>query len=169
MSDSGESIEHNVDSLVKKVTEAMQNVKKRHGGQYIENTARECEKTFGWDRLKTTLALQHTTERNLIRVVQVDRKISYRENDDKPKNICSRDNVNTAASQTDTSACCDTDMIEIQCTITTLATDFKDFKKHVCDELEAVKRRQDNLSKDEAPGNVGINYEQALIKILRTG
>ena len=45
------------------------------------------------------------------------KKISYRENDDKPKNICIRNNLNTAASQTDTSACCDTDMTEIQCTI----------------------------------------------------
>ena len=47
----------------------------------------------------------------------MDKKLSYRENDDKPKNICIRDNVNTAASQTDTSACCDTDMTETQCTI----------------------------------------------------
>ena len=112
------------------------------------------------------LALQHATERNLIRAVQVDKEISYRENDDKPKNICIRDNVSTTASQTDTSACCDTDMREIQCTIRTLTTDFIDFKKHVCDELEAVKRKQDNLSKNETRGNVGINDDQALIKSL---
>ena len=96
----------------------------------------------------------------------MDKKISCRENDGKPKHICIRDNVNAAASQTNISACCDTYMTEIQCTIRTLATDFKDFKKHVCDELDAVKRRQDNLSTNETRGNVWINYEQALIKSL---
>ena len=100
------------------------------------------------------------------RAVQGDKKMLYRENDDNPKNIYIRDNVNIEASQTDTSACCDTDMIEIQCTIRTLATDFIDFKRHVCDELEAVKRRQDNRSMNETRGNVGINYELALLKSL---
>ena len=37
---------------------------------------------------------------------------------------------------------------------------------HVRDELEAVKRRQDNLSTDETRANVGLNYEKALIKSL---
>ena len=101
MSDSEVNTAQNDDSLVTKVLEAIQNVKKKHSSQYLENIARECEKTFGWNRPMTEIALQHATERNLLRTVQVEEKISYRVNDDKYRNVGTHENTNTAACQTD--------------------------------------------------------------------
>ena len=157
MSLNEENVDQSEDSLVENVIEAIRNVKKKHSGQYLENVARECEKSFGWDRPTTTTALQHATERNLIRPIQVDKKILYRENDEKSKKVCIRDNVNTAATQTDNK--------HMQNTIETLTSEFIDFKRHVCGELEAIKRKQ-NTGNIEADAAVGINYEKALIKSL---
>ena len=155
-----ETLDQSEDSLVENVIEAIRNVKKKHSGQYLENVARECEKSFGWDRPTTTIGLQHATERNLIRPIEEDKKISYRENDEKSKKVCIRDNVNTAATQTNNT--------DIKNTIETLTSKFIDFKRHVCDELEAIKSKQNNGNIIEGDAAVGINYEKALIKCLKT-
>ena len=65
-------------SNVNLILEALEIIKEKRTGQYLDNICEICKNEFGWDAERTKLALDEAEKENIIHEVKVKRKISYR-------------------------------------------------------------------------------------------
>ena len=66
------------EQVVENVLASINKIQMKHGGQYIENIATQCQSELGWDRPKTVMALKKAVEKQAVREVKSKGKISYR-------------------------------------------------------------------------------------------
>ena len=67
-------------SNVKLILEALEIIKEKGTGQYLDNICEICQNEFGWDAERTKLALDEAKKENVIHEVKVKRKVSFRRN-----------------------------------------------------------------------------------------
>ena len=66
------------EQLIECVLTSINNIQKKHGGQYIENIVAQCGSEHGWDRPKTVIELKKAVERQVVREVHSKGETSYR-------------------------------------------------------------------------------------------
>ena len=91
-----ENMDENLD--IKRITDALDNLKQRHIGQYLEYITEYCHKEYKWDQSKTETALEHATKAGFVYTAQSNNKISYRK---RSQGIIIQDNVNSIETQTE--------------------------------------------------------------------
>lgn len=62
----------------KKLMDALEKVKKKHSGQYLENILETCASEYGLDEIATMDAIEIAKEKGLLQEVHINQKISYR-------------------------------------------------------------------------------------------
>ena len=105
------------------ILETLNELKSRRKGQYIENIEDLLSKNHKWDSEKTKEELEKAVNENLLKKFKVNERLSYR---------LVKDNVNFEDSATEHFS----DPIQ---DISSLCTDFEDFKKHVLNEISGLK------------------------------
>ena len=65
-------------SNVNLILEALELIKEKGTGHYLDNICKICKNEFGWDAERTKLALDEAKKENIIHEVKVKRKISSR-------------------------------------------------------------------------------------------
>ena len=63
---------------VKKVPSALERLKKKHVGQYLDNTCNVCATAHGWNREIAIAAIEAAKKRGLLRETVVSKEVSYR-------------------------------------------------------------------------------------------
>ena len=53
-------------SNIKKIVDALHNLKQRHIGQYLENVIELCQKVYNWDHRKVEAVSQHAIQTEFI-------------------------------------------------------------------------------------------------------
>ena len=121
-------------SDIKRITDALDNLKQRHIGQYLENIVEFCQKEHTWDRLKTEAVLEHAIQAEFIYTVPSNNKLSYRK---RCQDIIIQDNVKSVEIQTET---VDTDYKEI----TNIKNDVEELKRFTHNEILSLRAQTYN-------------------------
>ena len=141
-------------SAANAVVKAIDLVRKKSKGQYLENIAEICATEYKWSSDETTHALKVAKANNLIKEVLFNEKISYR--------IIESTNDNTVHVESESyesDSIADTVVLGVDGT-----TDFEDFKKFIQGEVLDLKSQLETRL-PLAPRHV-IDYERAFIKSL---
>ena len=62
----------------KKIINALERLKKKHIGQYLDNICDVCTTEHGWERQTTMIAIEAAKKRGLIHETVVNNEVSYR-------------------------------------------------------------------------------------------
>ena len=62
----------------RKIVNALERLKKKHIGQYLDNICDVCSTEHGWERETTMIAIGGVKKRGFIREIVVDNEVSYR-------------------------------------------------------------------------------------------
>jgi len=121
-------------SDIKRITDALDNLKQRHIGQYLENIVEFCQKEHTWDRLKTEAVLQHAIQAEIIYTAPSNNKLSYRK---RCQDIIIQDNVKSVEIQTET---VDTDHEDIA----NIKNDVEELKRFTHNEILSLRAQTYN-------------------------
>ena len=130
-------------SDIKRVTNALDNLKQRHTGQYMEYITEFCQKEYNWDQTKTEAALAHAIKTGFVYTAPSNNKISYRI---KSQGIIIQDNAKSVETQTETTTV--TDDREFA----NLQNDLQEFKRFAHNEILSLKTQTCNRNHTEKIG-----------------
>ena len=146
-----------------KVLKAIEIVKEKNKGQYLNNISEICHAEYGWSQETTAAMLQRAQEQHQIHTVISYQKIAYRINSH-PK-VYIEDNRESIATQTEQD--------EIFCkrnSLDSLQNDLEDFKRFSHGEILSLKALLAPRQRESPHKSNGPNYEapqEALIKSLQ--
>ena len=126
---------------ISKVMEALDKVRKKHNGQYLENIVETCSSEYGLDQIATMAAIEKAKEKGLLLEVHVNQKISYRRPN--TKKVIIEDFVDLSMDKNEPT---DSGRKYVE------LDDYHDFKSLVHAEVQSMKARIDDTAADQLSG-----------------
>ena len=148
-------------SNVNLILEALEIIKEKGTGQYLDNICEICKNEFGLDAERTKLALDEAKKENIIHEVKVKRKISYRKtgqaviihDDEESEEDPQRKDEKSSEKRTEKEEKCEA-----------VESHFLEFKRFIHSEILALKAQTPSRSNDRQE-DINV-YAKALIQSL---
>ena len=135
----------------KKIINALERLKKKHKGQYLDNICDVCTNEHGWERETTMTAIEVAIKRGLIHETVMNNEVSYCITSTPMVTI--HDNTVPVCTQTDFHETTrDDDLHNLQ-------TQFLEFKRYAFDELAVLRSKQSTVDSED-------NYLKPLLRSM---
>ena len=135
----------------KKIINALERLKKKHIGQYLDNICDVCTNEHGWERETTMTAIEAAKKRGLIHETVVNNEVSYRITN--TPMVIIHDNTVPVCTQTDFHEATRDDELHA------LQTQFLEFKRYAFDELAVLRPKKSTNDNED-------NYLKPLLRSM---